>query len=125
MIGRNRRVPLRVGARTTRAVLFVGPEDETNGPPRLDAELLHQPERLPRDHASHAVVRRARADVPRVDVTTEHDNLVRLLAAADLGDDIGGFDVTLTATFKRQVNAHLPPARREARNAVCILTGDG
>src|SRR6185369_10383061 len=125
MIGGGGRVPLGVGGRTARPVLFIRPQHEANRAARLDAELLHQPERLPGDHASNAIVRCARANVPRVEVSTEYDNLVRPLPTADLRDDVGRLDIALAATFERQMNAHLATARRDTCNAVRIFTGYG
>ena len=46
-------------------------------------ELLHQPRRFPRDDAADAVVGRAGADVPRIEVAAEQHDLVRPLAARE------------------------------------------
>ena len=70
------------------AVLLVGEEHDAHRAARPQVELLHQPHRLPRHDAAAAVVGRARADVPRVEVAADDDDLVRQLAAAHLADDV-------------------------------------
>ena len=82
------------------AVLFVGQQHDAHRPARPDAELLHQPQRLPRDDAADAVVGGAGADVPRVEMAAEQHDLVRLLAPADLADDVRRLDVGLVARLE-------------------------
>ncbi len=87
------RVRLGVGLPSAQAVLFVGEEHRSNRALRLQAQGPDQPDRLHRDRASGAVILRARSDVPRVQVSSDHDELVGLLGSLDLADHISGLRI--------------------------------
>ena len=99
-------VAIRVAA--AQAVLLVREQHHAHGPPRADIQLLHQPRGFPRHDAPHAIVRRAGADVPRIEVAADEHDLVRQLAPANLADHVGRFDVGLEARL------HLAGARARA-----------
>ena len=70
------------------AILLVRPPDNANRAARCEPKPLQQLYRFPRDHDAAAVIHRATAHVPRIDVAAEHDHLVRLLRADDLAHHV-------------------------------------
>src|SRR5207244_2902631 len=74
------------------ALLLAGEEDEADRPLRPDRAPGDDAGRLEDDRAAGAVVRRAVAEVPRVEVGTDDDVLVGLLAAPDLADRVEHLD---------------------------------
>ena len=92
-----------IGEAAAAAVLFVGEQHHAHGAPRPQVQLLHDPQRFPRHHAAAAIVGRAGADVPRVEMAADDDDFVRLLAAADFADDVRRFRVGV------EMRLHLQP----------------
>src|SRR5882672_8342485 len=103
------------------AAPLVRPQHQADRAPRLDAELLPQPERFPRDDAADAVVGRAGPDVPRIEMAAEHDDLLGPLAPANLGDDVGRLGVAFAAPLEVEVHAHLAAAGRRPRDPIGVL----
>ena len=79
---------------------------DANGPPRLQAQLLDQRHGLKRGHDSAAVVIRALADVPGIDVASQHHHFFRLLAPANLAHHVMRIGVGLLVRFHHQPHAH-------------------
>ena len=107
------------------AVLLVRPEDHANGPARAEVQLLPDPQRFPRHHASAAIIGRAGADIPRIEVAADDDHFVGPLAAADLADDVGRFGVGLEVSLHLQPHHHFVAAVGHPLQAVGVLGGDG
>ena len=105
------------------AVLLVGPQHEADGPPRPQPQLLHDPQRFPRHDASAAVVARAGADVPRIEVSADDHDFVGPLAAAKLADDVRGQRFGLEVRFHLQAHDDVA-ALGEALQAIGVLGGD-
>ena len=80
------RIP--VGTRAAKSDLLVGPEHHPYRAPGSETQLVHQPDGFPGGHAAARVVHGAVADVPRVDVATDHDDFFRSLRADDLPDHV-------------------------------------
>jgi hypothetical protein len=53
-----------IGSAARAAILLIYPENDTNRPPRLKAELLDEQDRFQRSHHSAAIVLRALTNVP-------------------------------------------------------------
>src|ERR1051326_671230 len=87
-------------------VLLVGPEHDADRTSRAKVQLLHQPKRLPRRHRSAAVIGRTRADVPRIEMTTDDNDLVGTLAAADFADDVRRISIRQEMRFHRQLETN-------------------
>ena len=110
-----------VGCRAAQSVLLVRPQHDAHRAPRTKPQLHHQPHGFPRDDASHAIVRRARADVPRIEMPAEQHDLVRLLASDDLADDVGRLDVGLATPFEQKPQTHAAAGASETHEAVGVL----
>ena len=95
-------IPVPVRGAAAEPVLFVRPENDANGPARPQIQLFHQPQCLPRHHASAAVVGGSCTDVPGIDVAAEDDDFVRQFASADLADDVEGVGVGEHPRFHRE-----------------------
>ena len=76
-------VLLHVGLRAEQALLFAAPQRQANRPARLDADRLQDADRLHHHRAADGVVGRAGRRVPRVEVTAEHHDLLRLVGARE------------------------------------------
>ena len=80
-----------VGVRSNHSFFFSREKNEANGAPRPDAGSLDcAAHRRPGRHCSRCRARPCR--IPRIEVRAEDDELVRLLAAAKLGNHVGGGD---------------------------------
>src|SRR6266849_2848489 len=71
------------------AVLFVRPQHDTDGAPRPEIQLLHDPQRLPRHHAAAAskcasIFRRTTTRVPRSDMRCRRSASSAVMAAAGI-----------------------------------------
>ena len=109
-----RGVSLGVGLAALQAVLLVGEEDDADGAPRLLRHEADLPRGLDDDAAARRVVDRAGAEVPRVEVRAEQDDLLRPLAAGDLADDVGRLGVRQRPAPEREAHAHGTAPRRGA-----------
>ncbi len=107
----------------TQAVLLVGEQHDADRPPRPEVQLLQQTRHFPRRHRAAAVVGRAGADVPRVEVAADDDDLFGLLAPADFGDHVGRIRVGQHLGAHRQLETQVLAARGHARQAVGVLDG--
>src|SRR5207237_1433308 len=90
-----------VGDASARAVLLVRKEHDADCATRTKAELFKQTHGLPRCDDASAVVLRALAHVPRINVAADDYDLVGLLSTFEFGDDVGRLGV------RKEVRAHL------------------
>ena len=81
-----------VGARTEQSLLFSGEKDETNGPARQDFGGFDRPKRIDDKRGIAAVVERAGAEIPGIEMRADDHELVGLFHAAEFGNHIGRFD---------------------------------
>ena len=114
--GRNavelRGVGLGVGQRPVTALLLTREEDESDRPPGPYADGLQRPGGLDDGHGAGPVVGGAGAEVPRIEVGTEDDQLVGLLPAHDLGDRIVDLDFAVTEPVRISISASTGPRLR-------------
>jgi hypothetical protein len=96
-----------------------------NGAARAQVQRLQQPRHLPRDDAAAAVVVRALPHVPRVEVAADEDDLVRLLSAFKLRDDVGRLGVGQEARLHPEAQAGALAAVVHALQHLRALDGDG
>ena len=78
-----------VGAGANQSLLFAGEKNEADGAPRLHARSFDGPQGIDDQRGVAAVIERARAEFPGIEVRAKNDELVRLLAAPDFCDHIG------------------------------------
>ena len=123
VIGQLRLMRVAIAVAATQPVFLVREEDDANGPPGLQTELLHHPG-LPGRDAAAAVVARARADVPRIEVPSDQHDLLRQLSAAQLADDVGRLAVRL-GRFHREPDPNGDTAILETLKPVGVFGGDG
>ena len=69
-------VLLHIVLRSQQALLFPAPQPDANGAPRLDIERLQYTNGFHHHDRSSAIVGRARARVPRIQMRAEHHNFV-------------------------------------------------
>lgn len=86
---------------------------------------MHQAERFPRHDASAAVIRRAGAHVPRVEMTADDDDFVGPLPPADFADHVRRVRVGFEVRLHLEVDANRVAAIRHALEARSIFGGDG
>ena len=122
MAGQLLGVRLGVGLATLRAFFFGGEEHRADRAARDQAQAPQRRQRLHDDRAAGAVVLRPFADVPRIDVRADDDDLVGQLAAAQLGEHIEGWRVGARAVFQNQVHRDRA-ARGEAGQQLGVLDG--
>ena len=84
---------LDVGARSEEALFLAAPERQANGSIELEVQRLEDAHHLDHHRAAGAVVGRAGARVPGIEVRPDHHDLVLASAARDLADDVAAFDV--------------------------------
>ena len=77
-----------VRLRAEQTLLFPAPQRDANRPPRLDADRHQDPRRFHHHGTTNGVVGRTSGGVPRIEMAAEHHDLVGLVAARDLGDDV-------------------------------------
>ena len=118
------RVRLGIADPAAQPVLLVGPRHEADRSTRLDAEPLHETQHLPRGHDTARIIHRALAHVPRINVAAEHDDLVRLLSALEVGDDVARRRIGEQLRAHHELDAHGQPARLQPVQHPGILHRD-
>ena len=74
--------------RTEQSFFFAAPQPDADGAARLDVERFQNADGFHHDNRSGAVVGGARARVPGVEVSAQHDDFVFLVGARDLSDSV-------------------------------------
>ena len=82
------RVILGVGLAAGAAAFFVHPRNHSQSALRMQVKLLQNLGRFHRDHHAGAVVDCARAQIPRIEMSRDHDELFGMFAALQVGDDV-------------------------------------
>ena len=121
-------VSIAVGQRAQTSVLLVRPQHDAKRAARPQVQLLHEAERFPRHDAPPAVVGRAGADVPGIEVPADDDHFVRSFAAADFADDVERVGVGQEPGLHLQAEATRVPqscirCRRSASSVVMAAAG--
>mmetsp|Transcript_594 Transcript_594/g.1664 ORF Transcript_594/g.1664 Transcript_594/m.1664 type:complete len:332 (+) Transcript_594:107-1102(+) len=83
-------VRVKVLLRADSAELFARPHDQSHGTLRAQSQGVQRGQHLPRDERASAIVHRALADVPAVEVSAHEHHLVRHLRPDDLGHRVSG-----------------------------------
>src|SRR5215216_3804500 len=82
--------PVRISIRecAIETELLIGPEYETNRSLWLDPKLLDESQRLPCSNTAACIIHRACPYIPRIEMTTDDDDLIRLFGSANFRDHI-------------------------------------
>ena len=121
VLGQGRLVPLGVRPCAAHAVLLIRPQHDAHGAPWPQAKLEHQPRSLPRGEATAAVVHRPLANIPRVDVAADDDDLLRLLRSGDLRNDVPRNAIGQRACLHLEPHAERLAAGLHPREHVGVL----
>src|SRR5438067_9495716 len=97
---------LDVSGRANQSLFFTTPQGKTDGATRLLAERSNGARRLHHHRRSRSIVLRARAVIPGIEVSTNQDPFVRMLASGNLGDRIVDLHRTARLVFKRKLNSN-------------------
>ncbi len=81
-------VGLGISGLTTAGVLFIHPGDDTNGSFGMQIELVNQVRGFHSYSDAGGIVDGATAQVPGIQVTGNHDNLLRMFRTLDIGDNV-------------------------------------
>ena len=122
--GQVRLVPLGILPRAAHAVLLIRPQHHAHGAPRPQSKLEYQPRRLPRSKTAAAIVHCPLANVPRVDVAADNDDLLWLLCAGNLRDDVPRNAVGQHTRLHLESHSDRLTAGRHARKHVGVLKRD-
>ena len=114
-----------IGEAAASAVLLVGPQHDADRPARPQIQLLHDAQRFPRHDAAAAIVGRAGADVPRVEVAADDDDFVGFFASANLADDVGRLGVGVEMRLHLQPDDDRVAAVGHALQPVGVFGRDG
>jgi hypothetical protein len=107
------------------AVFFVHPEDHADRPLWLEPALPNHVHRRERRHNAGAVVLRALAHVPAIDVSAEDDHLLGVFAADDLTHDIRLHDWRFHVRLHGEVDLDRLAFALQARQHQRVFGGDG
>src|SRR5258706_14082914 len=111
-----------IAVRAEETFLLAAPESDADRSLRGDADRFQNAHRLHGYDRPRAVVGRARAAGPGVEMAAGHDALALLVGAGDLGDRVVGVLVLIVV---RRLAVHLEgdvlPLSGEARQAVELL----
>ena len=77
-----------IGDGAEQALLFAAPQGDADGTVQLHIKRFQDAHRLDGHTRSGAVIGRAGAAVPAIEVPADHHHLVFLAAAFDLADDV-------------------------------------
>jgi hypothetical protein len=106
VLSKRRAVAIAVVHGAAQSVLFVGEQHDANRAPWSQLQRLQQPPDLPRRDRPSAIVSRAGANVPGIEVAADDDDLVRPLAPAHFRDDVRRLDVGVHGGIHRQAETH-------------------
>src|SRR5690606_30731415 len=97
------------------AVLFGPGQQDADGAARALRQIADQTRGGGDDGDAGAVINGALPQIPRIQVRGEDDDLLRTLAATDLGEHVAGWRVLADVGFDDEVDAHAAAAGDEAR----------
>src|SRR5690348_4022107 len=117
--------PIAIGVAARAAVFFVGPEDDAQGAPGTEPKLVDQVRGFQRGDDAGAIVLRAGADIPGIDVAADDDNFFRLLAADDFADDVRRIGIGESAGFHFEVNGDGVGRVGQSLDESGVFDGDG
>ena len=95
--------PISIFLRAVQTELFVRPQHYANGSVMLVADLLQQVRHLHGMRTSRAIVLRPLAQIPRVNVTAHQHNLISLIRAFKICNDIVIRRCALNSTVQEQL----------------------
>src|SRR5437588_6053852 len=85
--------PFSIGLAAGAPVFLVGPENHAQSTSRTQTQLVDEVRGFEGGDAARAIVLRARAHIPGINVATDDYNLFRPFAAGNLSDDVSGIRV--------------------------------
>ena len=90
----------------------------------MQAELLAEICDLHGDNYSRAIIDRAGAEIPRIEMAGNNDDLLGMFGAFEIGDDVVAGD--LRKRLRSENEMHRDSALRDkVGDGVCIFRGDG
>jgi hypothetical protein len=92
---------------------------------RRESQLADNVRGFERGDASAAIVLRACADIPGIQVPADHHYFVRPLASGDFADDVGRIRFRQGTRFHLQVRGHRISRVHQALNQERVFDGDG
>ena len=111
---------LGVGATAEQALFLVGEGDHANGAARCAFEIADQRTRRHRDGDAGAVVDRAGAEIPGIEMAADHDDFVGQFAPADFADDVVGGLLAVQTGIDVQADLHRLAAAKHVRQQVGV-----
>ena len=114
-------MPLGILHGSAYAIFLIRPQHDAHGALWPQAKLEHQPRSLPRGEATAAVVHRPLANIPRVDVAADDDDLLRLLRSGNLRNDVVRNAVGQSACLHLEPHAERLAAGLHPREHVGVL----
>ena len=116
---------LHVGARAEESLFLAAPQADAHGAVELQVERLQDAHHLDHDGAAGAVVGGAGAGVPGIEVRADHHDLVLLVAAGNLADDVQAVDVAVRRSgFEVQAHAYGVLFLQQPGDPVVLFGGD-
>src|SRR5208283_554188 len=110
----------RIRSRAEQAFLFAGKKNKADGTARLQSGGPDRPQRVHDQSGIAAVVERSSAEFPRIQVRTEDNELVGLLAAFDFTDHVGGLDRSTDLVGDAQIGPCRMTRGQKAADALAI-----
>ena len=95
-----------VDVRADQSLLFAGEKNEADGAPRLHARRLNGSQRIDDQSGVAAVIERARAQFPRIEVRAQDHEFVWLLAASYFRDHVRRLDRPAQLVRNREIGPH-------------------
>ena len=111
----------RVSGRAEHALFFAGKQHEANRAARDGAGSVNHARRVNHHRGVAAVVERARAQFPGIEMRAEQDEFVRLFAPANFGDDIFRFYRAGDFVGHVEMNVHRHVVGEKARHAFGVF----
>src|SRR5215472_18714130 len=99
---------LSIGLTADPSVLLTHPCDDSDSALRVQIQRPKYLHRLHGDNYPGCVVNRTGSQVPGIEMSRDDDNLFRVLAAFEVGDDVKTHDVGECLWRKSQMQAHRP-----------------
>ena len=106
-----------VSRRALRAFFLAHPRNKADGALRMDPQILHQMDRLHRDHHPCAVIDRSCSQIPGIQMARNHHHLLRMLGALPVGDHVVALRIRQRLRGQSQVQSSPAPGWRDSSKA--------
>src|SRR5438874_4075664 len=118
------RVVLRIGQCAGLAHFFIHPCNDAQRPFGMQVEFVNNLRALHRDNNTSAIVDRASAEIPRIEVPGYDYDLLGMFAALQIRYNVVLLRLGADLRRERQMDAY-STARSQARDQFCVLCADG